>query len=89
MKRITSAIAVILILAMVLSGCNDTSIEVDETQGTNSMFVEVETTFSYSVVYHRDTKVMYVVSTGYNNGGNFTLLVDVDGKPMLYENDDK
>ena len=42
---------------------------------------------SYDVVYHRDTKVMYAVSHGAYNIGTFTLLVNPDGTPMLYEDD--
>lgn len=50
-----------------------------------SMFVIVEDATAWKVVYHRDTKVMYTVSIGYYNVGNFTLLVNPDGTPMLYE----
>lgn len=47
------------------------------------MFVyikKVSTYSPYDIVYHRDTKVMYVISR--NN--TFTLLVNPDGTPMLY-----
>lgn len=37
----------------------------------------------YHVVYHRDTKVMYVVTNPYKNG-TFSLLVNSDGTPMLW-----
>ncbi|MEG0453758.1 MAG: hypothetical protein RR559_00070 [Bacteroides sp.] len=50
-----------------------------------SMFVEVERTGRWRVVYHRDTKVMYTVSSGAYNMGSFTLMVDPDGDPMIYE----
>lgn len=39
----------------------------------------------YDVVYHKDTKVMYVISRGQYNSGQFTLLVNPDGSPMLYK----
>ena len=39
----------------------------------------------YEVVYHKDTKVMYVIARGKYTDGNFTLLVNPDGSPMLYE----
>lgn len=32
-----------------------------------------------------EAKVMYAVSYGTSNCGTFTLLVDADGKPMLWE----
>lgn len=39
----------------------------------------------FSVVYDKKTKVLYAVSTGQYNKGVVTLLVDADGKPLLYE----
>ena len=39
----------------------------------------------YDVVYHKGTKVMYVISRGQYNSGTFTLLVNPDGSPMLYK----
>lgn len=37
------------------------------------------------IFHHRETKVMYAVSGGTYNRGNFTLLVNSDGSPMLWE----
>lgn len=51
----------------------------------NEMFITVENGDLYKIVYHKITKVMYAVSYGYYNRGSFTLLVDADGKPMLWE----
>ena len=64
------------------SGCQ--KIERVEPERDTSMFVLIEETPSWKVVYHRETKVMYAVSFGGNNSGNFTLLVDRFGKPMIY-----
>lgn len=50
-----------------------------------SMFVVVDRTAHYHIVYHRSTKVMYAVSNGNNCQGVFTLLVNPDGTPMLWE----
>lgn len=67
-----------------LTAC--TSVENEPNLNTNtSMFVQVEETGYWRVVYHRDTKVMYAISYGGYNGGNFTLLVNADGTPMLWE----
>ncbi len=48
-------------------------------------------TFSggFYVVYHVKTRVMYAVSEGFCNHGTFTLLVNPDGKPMLYKPDEE
>lgn len=47
-------------------------------------FETVYSDYYYKVVYHKQTKVMYVVSDGRYNEGNFTLLVNADGKPLVY-----
>jgi hypothetical protein len=52
-----------------------------------SMFVQIENGFTWDVCYHRDTRVMYVVSKGQYNKGEFTLMVDAEGEPLLYEGD--
>lgn len=56
--------------------------ESDELQPT---FVEVERETTWRIVYDKDTKVMYVVSTYGAGSGDFTLLVDETGKPKLYQ----
>lgn len=50
------------------------------------MFEVVETNQYFTVVYHKETKVMYAVSSNYShNNGVVTLLVDENGKPLLYK----
>lgn len=77
------AIILTVIACMMLSSCS--RVETAKKEDDTSMFVKVETTTFWDVVYHKDTKVMYVCSTGSYNLGTFTLLVDADGKPMIYE----
>lgn len=86
MKRF---IASIVACIMILSGCSTITVE-DESQYNDkdtatSMFVNVETTLYWQVVYNKDTKVMYAVSKSSYNRGNFTLLVNPDGTPMIWE----
>lgn len=79
----------ILIVGMLsLTACAKVESVNDNKQNETSMFVEVETTSAWKVVYHKETKVMYVVSWTSYNYGNFTLLVNPDGTPMLYEGDE-
>ena len=66
------------------SGCDIVKTE-KEVNGKNSMFVVVETADLWKVVYHKETKVMYVISYSSYNCGNFTLLVDENGNPLLWE----
>lgn len=48
-------------------------------------FITVETNYHYDIVYHSEIKVMYVMSRRVYNRGTFTVLLNADGSPMLYE----
>ena len=81
MKRIVIA----LIALMLLTGCAKVErIEKPEAENV-SRFVTVETTTIWKVVVDKDTHVMYAVSLGGYNNGTFTLLVDAEGKPLIYK----
>lgn len=73
-----------------LTGCDNAKVEEVSKTATSksSMFVRVEQVDGWRIVYHKETKVMYAVSDGYNNKGTFTLLVDKNGKPMLYKEEE-
>lgn len=47
-------------------------------------FALVSSEPDFKIYYDKKTKVMYLVKTVYKGGG-ITLLVDADGKPLLYE----
>lgn len=86
MKKL-AGIACVIALAIGLAACSDaeTVKSADDSDNTG-MFVCVEKKFlCYDVVYQKDTKVMYVVSAGEYVRGTFTLLVNPDGSPMIYE----
>lgn len=61
---------------------------VEAAMNDTQTFVTVEILADAKIVYHRDTKVMFVVSNGFYNRGTFTLLVNPDGSPMLYQQDE-
>lgn len=84
MKQMICILLCITILF--LCGCGIQNGEKSEKQ--TSMFVvadEGSVFGSYLIVYHRDTKVMYAVSAGINNSGCFTVLLNPDGSPMIWE----
>ena len=81
MKKIIALM--IVVLAVVLTGCS----EVEEKTSDKSEFVIVENASTWKIVYNRKTKVMYAVSDGGYNHGTFTLLVNADGTPMIWEGD--
>lgn len=81
MKRIKKFI-VCLVAVLLLCGCLNNLSQAkitDIEEKPTGTFIEIERGITYKIVYHRDSKVMYVVSNAY------TLLVNADGTPMLYE----
>ena len=78
----------ILTFCLFLTGCGAKMESVEDLDVSNeSMFVIVEKGMDYDIVYHRDTKVMYAISYGGYNAGDFTVMVDKYGKPLLYQED--
>ena len=80
MKRlIVIMLASLMILS--LSGCfNERTSEADTSKP--SRMVTVEHTATYRIMYDRETRVMYAVAI---ESGTFTVLLDTNGKPLLYE----
>lgn len=76
----------LIAVATLLTGC-EASAEVrsEATESVSSMFVLVEETYNWSIVYHRETKVMYAVSDGGYNQGSFTVMLNPDGTPQLWD----
>ena len=86
-KRILSIVLTIGLLFS-LTGCNYSTVENEgeaKEKSAPSMFACVEQAATWKIVYHRDTKVMYAISYYGSGSGEFTLLVNSDGTPMLWE----
>lgn len=91
MKRkilIQVLLAIMLAFAVFIGACSEHA-EVEEVK-TDSMFEVIKYGSAlkgehYNVVYHKETKVMYAVSNGNKAKGVFTVLVNPDGTPMLWE----
>lgn len=82
MKRLI-AIVLVTVMLLSLSACaTKRTREIDKDK--TSRMVYVEETGAYCIVYDKYTKVMYAVSDGAYNHGTFTLLVDANGNPLLY-----
>ena len=76
---------VVILLAIGVTSCAPTQTSSEVEKHTSSRFVRIEhNTAAYNVVYDKETRVMYAVSAGPHNYGHFTLLVDAEGKPLLY-----
>lgn len=87
MKRLIICIAAILAIAMLLSSCQSTS----GTNNIDNMFVKVGQSNQCPhivILYDRDTKVMYSMSSYDRNCGTLTLLVNADGTPKIWKESD-
>ena len=78
-------LCLVLIVMMLFTCVGCSTVPEEKASDETSMFVRVETGslmgYSYNIVYHKDTKVMYAVS--YES--YFTVLLDTDGNPLLWE----
>jgi hypothetical protein len=84
-KVIISLIIIVLIILVgwILKDITTPTSSASEDDGDR--FIVIENKSIYQIVYDRETKVQYAISRGDYNQGTFTLLVDADGKPLLYE----
>lgn len=86
MKKRLLSVALAVVLAVCLVGCGS-SVE-SKTDNDNSMFVCIETTEYWKIVYHKETKVMYAVNKNIWNSagcGVFSPLYNTDGTLQIYE----
>jgi uncharacterized protein YcfL len=72
---------VLLLVLLMLVGCGKIKSESDK----DERFVTIETSWNYLIVADCETGVMYAVSDGIHNRGTFTLLVDEDGNPLIWD----
>lgn len=82
MKRILFAVLT-LITVCFMTACSGIEVKKEEKQD-DSRFVRIEKNGYFITVYDKNTKVQYAVSDGYYNMGTVTVLVDAEGKPLLY-----
>lgn len=83
-KKLVLVVALVLLM-VIMTGCAHTKVESKLATETPSIFVLVERTYGYDVVYDRETRVMYAVSNVSSGTGYFTLLVNKDGSPKLWK----
>lgn len=89
-KQIVGYILLLVVTLLCLTGCGDVkTVKQDETSTSEEfMFVLVQHSYtthsSWDVVYHRDTKIMYIIGAH----GGIQTMVNADGTPMIYEAED-
>lgn len=84
MKKRLLTVALAVVMAVCLAGCEQ-EVQDKSDKDSQSMFVCVETTTNWKVVYHKDTKVMYAVSNRRYSRGVFTPLYNEDGTLQIYK----
>lgn len=89
-KRIVASLAVFLVIISIVvmfAGCASTRAEAKEVDDVDdgNTFILVDADYYCWIVYHKDTKVMYAVSRSGYNAGTYTVLVNADGTPMIWE----
>lgn len=78
---------IVLLSCLILAGCGSAA-KTEEAAGPTNVtrFEKVDGVLGlYDIYADRETGVMYAVSRGTYNQGNFTMLVDADGKPLLWK----
>ena len=83
MKHILIIITVLTIL--LATGCAKVENKPEQEPVDVNRFERVEYTAVWEIVADRETGVMYAVSRGMYNQGAFTLLVDAEGKPLIWD----
>lgn len=86
MKKII--ISVLIIAGIVLTGWLLKNVTISNNYAENERFIRIYNQSSmkdcFRIYYDKETKVMYLISDIYKGEG-VTVLVDKDGKPLLYE----
>lgn len=80
MKR--KIILIIISIAMLFCLCGCTNESVAETE---KRFITISKEDTFDIVYDKETKVIYAKSWSAYNYGVLTVLVNAEGKPLLYE----
>lgn len=75
-------ILVIISTAMLFCLCGCTTESVAETE---KRFITISNEGTFYIVYDKETKVEYALSASSYNYGVLTVLVDAEGKPLLYK----
>lgn len=91
MGKIVKHLFFCMLFTITLSGCRNVGKDDVSNFKDTDIFKTVSKDFggheNYTIVYHKETKVMYVIVTSYasdGRGAGITPLLNSDGTPMLY-----
>ena len=85
MKKII--ISLLIMIGIVLTGWLLKDVTISNNYAENERFIQIYKQSSlndrFRIYYDKETKVMYLITDIYKGGG-ITVLVDKDGKPLIY-----
>lgn len=87
MKKLLILLLVLIMPIGLLCGCgfeNEEDIERENSSFAIIENVDLGNCYSYMVMVHKDTKVMYLWTIGYYKSG-LTVMLNADGTPMIWE----
>ena len=79
MKNILISIAMIILIILLAYIFKD--IITVNSNASDERFILINSEWIFDIYYDKETKVQYSIS----RGGNLTVLVDTEGKPLLYQ----
>lgn len=82
MKKII--ISLLIIIGIVLTGWLLKDVTISNNYAENERFVIIQKERNGKVMCDKETKVKYFMFNDYKCGGGITVLVDKDGKPLIY-----
>ena len=82
MKKII--ITLLIIIGILLTGWLLKDVTISNNYAENERFVIIQQRYDEKVMYDKETKVEYFMFGGFRDGGGITVLVDKDGKPLIY-----
>lgn len=82
MKKII--ISLLIIIGIILTGWLLKDATISNNYAENERFVTIQQERNGKVMYDKETKVEYFMFNDYKCGGGITVLVDKDGKPLIY-----
>ena len=81
-------VSILIVLGVIFVGWMLKDVTIQDVNAADNRFIMVHKENASGnlckVYYDNETKVMYLAINVYNGGG-ITVLVDKDGKPLLYE----
>ena len=87
MKKFLILLLIMIIFIFTLAGCDSYKKEYNACDKVN--FIEVSNNKGrddFKVFVHKETKIMYIMYCNGNYGGYcLSVLVDIDGKPLIWE----